>query len=363
MTPNTTRRPFLLSWTAGIFTAYALAGGLLYALIHNNKRSADLRHEARMNPDAPDPGVTAADTDLPDGASPLPVTAGIYVDRISELSVPESSWTAEFYVWFRWSGADVGIGELFDVIDGSIESRSLQDAIVMGDDHYVRYRVLARITKAFDTSRFPCDDHLLTIGLESPKHTREQLLFFPDVSSSSVSSRIRVPGYDVTGSVILEKPHSYRSTKGDPRVPADVRITRSQLRMGLSIGRPGPGLYYKLFQSLFIAIGIALLAAFIRPTDLDPRFGLGIGALFAAVANSYVTASLTPQTDVASLADIVNGLGAFTILLTLIQSTISLQIHERRGDADLSRRFDRLSFWVILGSYFAVNAAILLAAA
>jgi hypothetical protein len=362
MTPNTTRRPFLLFWSVGTIATYAIAGGLLYALIHNNKRSADQRHAARMDPDALDPGVTAADAKLPDGVTPLRVTAGIYIDRISELSVPESSWTAEFYVWFRWSGADVGIGDLFEVIDGSIESRSLQEEVVTKDDHYVRYRVLAKITKAFDTSRFPCDDHLLTIGLESPRYGREQLLFTPDVNSSAVSSRIRVPGYDVTGSAILDKPHSYRSTKGDPRFPADARITRSQLRIGLSIGRPGLGLYYKLFQSLFIAIGIALLAAFIRPTDLDPRFGLGIGALFAAVANSYVTASLTPQTDVASLADIVNGVGAFTILLTLIQSTISLQIHERRSDPELSRRFDRLSFWLILGSYVLVNAAIVLAA-
>src|SRR5262249_20664445 len=109
MTSAKLRQPFLLAWIAGTIAIYAIVGGLLYALIHDNKRSADLRHDARMNPDAPDPGVTSADADLPEGATPLPITAGIYVDRISELSIPDSSWTAEFYVWFRWTGPDLPV--------------------------------------------------------------------------------------------------------------------------------------------------------------------------------------------------------------------------------------------------------------
>ena len=107
---------------------------------------------------------------------------------------------------------------------------------------------------------------------------------------------------------------------------------------------------------------IALLAMFIKPTNVDPRFGLGIGGLFAAVANSYVTSSLIPDTGVITLADSVNGIGVWMILLTLIQSTISLYLFENSGAETLSHRFDQASFAVLTAGYVVLNIALPLAA-
>ena len=132
--------------------------------------------------------------------------------------------------------------------------------------------------------------------------------------------------------------------------------------MGVGIERAGWGLYFKLFQSLYIAILLALLAFFIRPTEVDPRFGLGVGALFAGVANAYVISSLVPDTGVMALADIVNGVGIAVILLTVIQSTISLHLYSVRGAEAVSRAFDRLSFAVILPGYILLNVLLPLGA-
>src|SRR4029077_20029373 len=111
------------------------------------------------------------------------------------------------------------------------------------------------------------------------------------------------------------------------------------------------------------ACPIALLALFTKPTDFDPRFGLGVGALFAGVANSYVTSSLVPDTGTMPLADVVNGVGLAVILVSLQQSTISLYLFDRRNDEPLSRRFDRNSFWIFLVGYIALNGALVLASA
>src|SRR5204863_7634195 len=121
------------------------------------------------------------------------------------------------------------------------------------------------------------------------------------------------------------------------------------------------GRYIKMFQALFVACAIALLALFIKPTDVDPRFGLGVGALFAGVANSYITNSLIPDTGTMTLADVVNGIGIAVILLSLVESTISLYLFDRQGDERLSQQFDRLSFWIFLIGDIALNAALLLA--
>jgi hypothetical protein len=172
-----------------------------------------------------------------------------------------------------------------------------------------------------------------------------------------------VLGYRIVRWEALEKPHSYKTARGDPRLPRGTKSTFSQFRMGIFIERSGWGLYLKLFQALHVAVAIAFLACFIKPTDLDPRFGLGVGALFAAVANSYVVNSLMPDTGDVSLADVINGLGIFTILVTLVESTVSLYLFDRCHEEELSRRLDRMSFKILVIGFAAVNIVLLIASA
>jgi hypothetical protein len=341
---------------------FLVAGVNLYRSLRANQQAAADRHATRLDPDADEPGVTAADRSLPPDARPVPVTAGLYVDRVAELSIKEGSWTVEFYLWCRWRGDAPKSCEDFQVVDGSVEKKDKEEDETVGGERYQRFRVTAKITKVFDITRFPRDDHLLLLAVELPGHLRQDVRFVPDRDGSAVSSRVSVPAYQLHLAGVVEKPHSYKTARGDPRLPPGAKSTYSQLRMGLSLERAGWGLYFKLFQSLWVAVLLALLAFFIRPTEVDPRFGLGVGALFAGVANAYVISSLVPDTGVLALADVVNGVGIAVILLTVIQSTISLHLYTTREAEATSRAFDRVSFAVILPAYVLLNVALPVAA-
>jgi hypothetical protein len=116
-----------------------------------------------------------------------------------------------------------------------------------------------------------------------------------------------------------------------------------------------------MFQGLFAAVAISLLAFFIKPTNVDPRFGLGVGAFFAAIANTYIVSSLLPDTGVMTLTDMVNGIGMGVISLSLVQSTLSLLLFERGNEAT-SQLFDRASLVVLALTYIVINIAIPLTA-
>jgi hypothetical protein len=353
---------FLAVWALLLVTVFVAAGVLLVQAQRRHKfESVEQQHE-QIDQAAAERGLTAAEPALPQGARPTQVTAGIYVERIIALSVKDFEWKVEFYIWFRWEGDPSTLEDGFDVVDGTLESVKQLRQETDGQLHYELYRVVAQVTKFFDVARFPRDDHLLTINVEAPAYRRDMVLFVADAENSAVSSRVRVPGYAIDGLVALEKPHAYKTGRGDPHIPPGVKTTHSQFRFGISIHRPDYGLYVKMFQALFVACAIALLALFIKPTDVDPRFGLGVGALFAGVANSYITNSLIPDTGAMTLADVVNGLGIAVILLSLVESTISLYLFDRRGDERLSRQFDWLSFWIFLVGAVALNAALLIAA-
>jgi hypothetical protein len=355
-------RPFLAAWVLLLLALFAAAGVLLVSAQRRHKLASIEQQRAQIDPEAAEPGLTAADSALPEGARPVEVTTGIYVERIIALSIKDFDWKVEFYIWFRWKGDQVRLAEGFDVVDGTIETVKKLREETDGQSHYELYRVVAQVTKFFDVAQFPRDDHLLTINVETPAHRRHEMIFRPDTENSAVSSRVRVPGYVIDRLVALEKPHAYKTGRGDPQIPPGAKTTYSQFRCGIKVHRPDAGLYVKMFQGLFVACAIALLALFIKPTDVDPRFGLGVGALFAGVANSYVTSTLIPDTGTMTLADVVNGVGIAVILLSLVESTISLYLFDRCEDQPLSRRFDRISFWMFLVGDVALNAALVLAA-
>jgi len=356
-------RGLVALWGALLIGIFIVSGMVLASGERRHKLAAVEQQAAQIDPQAVEPGLTAAEAELPEDARPVEVTTGIYVERIIAVSIKDFEWKVEFYIWFRWDGDQVRLEDGFEVVDGGIESVKKQSEHTEGQSHYELYRVVAQITKFFDVARFPRDDHLMTINIETPAYRRGELLFRADADNSAVSSRVRVPGYVIDGMVAVEKPHAYKTGRGDPRIPKGTKTTHSQFRCGVKIRRPDAGLYVKMFQALFVACGIALLALFIKPTDVDPRFGLGVGALFAGVANSYITSSLVPDTGVMTLADLVNGVGIAIILMSIVESTISLYLYDRRGSEALSRLFDRVSFWILASGAAALNAALFLAAA
>jgi hypothetical protein len=109
-------------------------------------------------------------------------------------------------------------------------------------------------------------------------------------------------------------------------------------------------------------VAIAFIVVFIRPIHVDPRFGLGVGAFFAAITNNILVGTSLPPVGRFSLTAMVNALGLATIFLTLVQSTISLYIEDTMGREKLRRFFDQVSFAVFLIGYTATNLLLPLAA-
>jgi hypothetical protein len=348
-------------WTIALPVVGFFAASMICGWLQNNRITAELHHREKMNPLVLESGITAEEAALPVSAHPVEVQAGIYVDRISELSLKDASWTVDFYVWFRWRGDVPRLGEDFQVVDGTILDRKKDDEYVAPDEHYQRYRVMAKITKFFDATRFPVDDHLLTINIEHPAELRSQMIFVDD-GTSSISSRAQVWAYGIKGLESVEKPHVYRTSRGDPRVPAGFRPVYSQFRVGISLVREGWGFFLKMFQGLFASLAVAMTVFVSKPSHLDTRFSIGVGAFFATIANVYITSSLIPNTGVLTLADVMNGLAMITIFLTMVQSFVSIHVYDGRGNKELALKYDHVSFWLFAGGTVAMYVAICLAA-
>jgi hypothetical protein len=300
--------------------------------------------------------ASAQDEPKPDKpAAPAKVAVGVYVDRITDMSLRENHFHVDFYVWFRWSGGDKDFDPLktFDVVNGSIASRTGEVRQELKEGHYASCRVDAEVTQFFDVSRFPLDDHDLRIEIEDQEKEAEYLVYVPDATSGA-AAEVQVPGWELGKSTGAVEPHRYSTNYGNTDLPPGEGSTYSQFALTVPLRRVGFSYFAKLFFGLFIAVGIALLALHIKPTDLDPRFGLPVGSIFAAVGSLYVTSQLLPDTGVIALSDRLHILAFGVIFITLIESTVALRFWA--SDEERSKRLDRRAFWGLAGFYVLASA-------
>ncbi len=307
---------------------------------------------------------TPAAQPSPDTSTPAPVAVyiGAYFNQLQDLSLAGSSWKVDFDIWFRWHGETVDPGERFQIINGAIESKEKRESCVQGGERYERYRVLARIVTHFDMSRMPFGGGALGIQIEDGRDGADRLRYVADGSDIGINPGAAAPGWRIGKAKGYVTNYRYPSRFGDPRLAEGTSDVRSRYTFGFWGASSGWGTYTKLFQTLFLAVAIALIAFFIKPIHVDPRFGLGIGAVFAAVGNNIFAGFSLLGGEGITLAQMVNAVGLITIFLTIIQSAVSLWIFDSMGRERLSRVFDRVCFAAFLVGYLAVNLALPLAA-
>ena len=351
---------FVALWAAGLLLLYAIGGYFGARTLQGYRAETEKFREAFIKSQTIEPGTKAPEISV--SQKPVEVQVGIYVNRIGEFGAREGGWTADFDIWFRWTDARIRPGETFQLVNGEVHQREKKETYARGRERYERYRVRARITKFFDPSRFPFSDEVLTIQVEDGARGEEKLRYVAEDRGSGISP-LGIPRHLAFPKTLATvKYHSPESARDDPRIPPGTAEVHSRFIFAMLGKIPGLQIYLRNFQALFASVAVALIVFFIRPIHVDPRFGLGVGAFFAAIANNIFVGTSLPPIARLSLTTLVNTLGLATIFLTLVQSTISLYIEDTMGREKLRRFFDKVSFTVFLIGYTVTNLLLPLAA-
>jgi hypothetical protein len=248
---------------------------------------------------------------------PVQVYVGIYVNEIEAFRLKDNQFVADFYIWFRWQGDHVKPNDSFEVANGQINSKTEPYVGTRGEFNYAYQRVVATITQFWDVRRFPLDGHVLSIAIEDRDNEGSKIHYIADTDNSGVDPQVRVPGCSLVSSRAEVLPQIYKSNYGDISLPKNNESAYSRFLFTLPIVRDGWGYFLKLLFGLFIATAIAFLAFWIEPTHFDPRFGLGVGAIFAAVASEYVVGAWLPESSDLAMVDALHILSFFVIFLSL----------------------------------------------
>ena len=288
------------------------------------------------------------------------VKIGVYITSLYDLKFNEESYNVEFWLWFHYKNDSLHPMESTEMMNAKECEASFKDTELKEGIYWATEKYRAEIKNPWVLKNFPFDRQCLKIELEEADLDTSGMVYIADKKNSTYDSAIDVSGWKIVDFNINSTNKTYNTTYGDPELTGGSS-TYPRIEISFIIEREGWGLFIKLFTGVYMALLISLLVFFIDPIDLDPRFGLSVGGVFAAIGNKYIVDSILPETITFTLVDIIHDLAFVYILLSIVLSVISLFVYKRGKEKqsriiDLSSFFFLLVTFIILNIYFIYNA-------
>jgi hypothetical protein len=278
------------------------------------------------------------------------VKAGLYIENIYDLSFSDQSFKADYWIWFNYKNDSIDLPNNIEIIKNKNITTELQYKGKYKDTIWGEKKLKVELVKKWDIRNFPFDKQRLFIETEVIDGDTSEECIVLDSLKSGIDSSIKISDWKITGFKFFKKINKYSTNFGDP---SEMRNVFYSIVAEVDIERNVMGLFFKLFIGVFIAAIIALSSLCIPAAYTDPRYGLPVGALFAAVGNKYIVDNIIPQTSYITLVDKIHFLTFSLIMLIIIVSIIS-QKESINGNIKLSKRIDLISFWILLFSYLFV---------
>ena len=348
----------LVLWGAGLALLYVLAGAFGVRALHASRVETEQRRRVFIETAAF--GRDAKSIDVRRVENAAEVKVGVFVTRVDDFDVRAGAFTAELEVWFRWRDENLRPGETFHLVNGDISSREKIETSSERGEQYERWRVRAKLETSVDPTRYPFGDVALAIQIEDGRDGAERVRYAADARPSGVSFDAVPRSLAVQRTFATVKYVEYASTLGHESNGG--RAVRSRFVFVMLASPRSVPTHLKDFQALFASVAIALLALFIKPIHVDPRFGLGVGAVFAAISNNIALAASVPTVPDFTLTAMLNAVGLGTIFFTMVESAISLYLLDSLGLEKRYKQLDGLSFVLFTTGYVALNVVLPIAA-
>lgn len=316
---------------------------------------------------------------------PVRVTVGVFLNSVPAIDLAANSFTFDAYVWFRWDPAAwpptdrpptaaaggtssaagenasgqttdepevIGPAATFEIIGVGGEITRLP---LYSRPGYCCVQVKGERHTFWDVRDFPFDRQRLAIVIEDGSYDEHDVVYVPDEAESGRSRELAITGFRLGPAEQRVYSYVYETTFGDPERLHEESSSYSRYEFVIPMRRESVGLFFKLFSGLLVCATIAMIALFINATQVDPRFGLCVGALFGIIGSSYLVSSMLPQTSELCYADNLHNAALIAVLAVVVESTVSLSLHLNHGDsgARRARACDRIAFALLASAFVA----------
>ncbi len=284
-------------------------------------------------------------------AQPDTVKVGAYVISIHDINFHDKEYTARFWLWFVHNNADFDFSSQLDIPN----AKTIDVPEIINDSTdgkaWVIMKMKSTMKENWNVIDFPFDQQHLKIQIENTLFDNRSLVFKADVQGSKVDKEEAIDGWQIKNFNVSTTENDYETGFGDEKTKGQVF---SSFILEMDIERNAWGLFMKIFIGMYIAFMIAVISFVPHPSEFEPRFGLPVGGLFAAVGNKYIIDSLLPESSTFTLVDTLHALTFFAIFGILVVSAICVKLYDN-GKLDECMKANRRGYRIVIGSYLVAN--------
>lgn len=285
---------------------------------------------------------------------PDTVVMGAYIISVHDIDFHNTEYTSRFWLWVRYKNngkfdfpRQIDIPNAKDIAEPEVIADTTNNLI------WQLLKMKCVMKQNWKVTDFPFDKQQLIVHVENSIYDRNSLVFIPDTLGSSYDREMTIDGWHIAGFKVSESIKEYTTVFGDPSSDM-LHSEYASFNIEIDIERNAWGLFMKIFIGMYIAFMISVLSFTTQPAELEPRFGLPVGGLFAAVGNKYIIDSLLPESSSFTLVDSLHAATFLTIFATLLISALSLHFHDK-GNVTVCGKVNYWGSRIVIAAYIILN--------
>lgn len=283
--------------------------------------------------------------------APDTVRAGVYIISVHDINFRDKEYTLRFWLWFVYDNPDFDFTKQLDLPNA--KDIEIQETIYdsLEGKTWAIMKMKCTMKQNWNVHDFPFDQQRLKMHIENTLFDKRRLIFVPDSVGSTLDPQDAIDGWTVSSFSVEESSNDYLTGFGDTSSKGQ---NFSSFDVFIGLERSALGMFFKIFLGMYIAFMIATISFTPHPSEMEPRFGLPVGGLFAAVGNKYIIDSLLPESSAFTLVDSLHALTFIGIFGILLVSAIALKQYDN-GRKDIAERTNRRGARVVITSYVIGN--------
>lgn len=297
--------------------------------------------------------LIAGNTTSAQDAAPDTVKTGIYITSIHDIDFKQKEYTVDLWLWLKYKNKDFDFLQNLEIPQAKHVEKSYSTVDTSNGKVYMLMKLQCIMKDTWKIGNFPFDRQKLRLSLENSQYDSRSLVFVPDTLGKHFDPRFTLRGWTIDSFDISTGIKAYETTFGDEGLDKP-HVEYSTFKVRIGIQRDAAELFWKMFLGMYVAFLIAYICFYIHADNIDSRFGLSVGSLFAAIGNKYIIDSSLPESTSLTLVDTLHGITLLFIFAVVTASAYALHLVKKNKLAQ-ANRFDFIIAQVLLVVYITAN--------
>lgn len=287
-------------------------------------------------------------------SQPDTVKTGIYITSIHDIDFKQKEYTVNLWLWLRYKNKDFDFEKYLELPQAKTVTKLYSTIDSTEEGIYMLMKLQCVMKDSWTIKNFPFDKQRLWFSIENSQYDASSLIFVADTVGKNFDPRFVLRGWQIDSFTLSTATKAYETGFGDPELETP-HMDYSSFRVKVSLHRDATDLFWKMFLGMYAAFLISFICFFIHADNIDSRFGLSVGALFAVIGNKYVVESSMPEATSFTLVDALHGITLLFIFLVVTTSVYSLKL-AKANKLKQANRFDSIAAIIFLLIYVLINA-------